>query len=185
MVARTGYTGEDGFELYCAPQVAPRLWEAILDAGKPEGILPAGLGARDTLRLESALALYGHELNRDTTPWEARLGWIVRLEKGDFIGREALERQKSEGLPRCLVGLTMIEAGIARHGYPILHDGTAVGAITSGTKSPTLGKAIALGYVPLVCSKVGTRLGVEIRGRSVAAEVTKLPFYKRPQSGGD
>jgi aminomethyltransferase len=185
MVAHTGYTGEDGWELYCAPAAAPTLWEAILDAGAPEGILPAGLGARDTLRLESALALYGHELNRETTPYEARLEWIVRIEKGNFIGREALERQKREGLTRRLVGLAMIEPGIPRQGYRILRDGEPVGAITSGTKSPTLGKAIGLGYVPVASAEVGTRLAVEIRGRSVAAEITELPFYKRRRSGGD
>jgi aminomethyltransferase len=183
LVAHTGYTGEDGWELYCAPAAARPLWDALLEAGAPEGILPAGLGARDTLRLESALALYGHELNRDTTPYEARLGWIVHLDKGDFIGREVLERQKREGLTRRLVGLTMIEPGIPRQGYPILRDGAPVGAITSGTKSPTLGKAIGLGYVPVASAEVGTRLGVEIRGRTVAAEITELPFYRRRPAG--
>jgi aminomethyltransferase len=183
LVAHTGYTGEDGWELYCAPAAARPLWDAVLEAGAPQGILPAGLGARDTLRLESALALYGHELNRQTTPYEARLGWIVRLEKGDFIGREVLERQKREGLTRRLVGLTMIEPGIPRQGYQILRDGEPGGAVTSGTKSPTLGKAIGLGYVPVASAEVGTRLGVEIRGRSVAVEITELPFYRRRCSG--
>jgi aminomethyltransferase len=182
-VARTGYTGEDGWEFYCAPAAAPALWDAVLEAGAAEGILPVGLGARDTLRLESALALYGHELNRETTPYEARLGWIVHLDKGDFIGREVLERQKREGLTRRLVGLTMIEPGIPRQGYRILLDGEPAGAVTSGTKSPTLGKAIGLGYVPVASAEVGTRLGVEIRGRTVAAEVTALPFYRRRRSG--
>jgi aminomethyltransferase len=182
LVAHTGYTGEDGWELYCAPVVARPLWDAVLEAGAPDGILPVGLGARDTLRLESALALYGHELNRETTPYEARLGWIVRLDKGDFIGREGLARQKREGIVRRLVGLTMVEPGIPRQGYRILRDGEPVGSVTSGTKSPTLGKTIGLGYVPIASAEVGTRLGVEIRGRSVAAEITELPFYRRRRS---
>lgn len=179
IVAHTGYTGEDGWEIYCAPEAARQVWDAVLEAGAPEGILPVGLGARDTLRLESALPLYGHELTRDITPYEAGLGWVVRLEKGDFIGREALQRQKREGVKRCRVGLVLREPGIPRDGYRILHAGEPVGKITSGTMSPTLGKAIALGYVPAELAQVGTQLAVEIRGRSVAAEVVRLPFYKR------
>lgn len=179
LVAHTGYTGEDGWEIYCAADDATTLWNAILDAGAPFGIAPAGLGARDTLRLERALPLYGHELTADTTPLEARLGWVVRFDKPRFIGREALLRQRGAGLARRLVGLAMTEPGIPRQGYAIVHDGQVVGAITSGTKSPTLGKAIGLGYVAGTLEKVGTKLGVDIRGRIVGAEVVPLPFYKR------
>jgi aminomethyltransferase len=179
LVAHTGYTGEDGWEIYCAPDDATTLWNAILDAGERFGIAPAGLGARDTLRLERALPLYGHELTADTTPLEAGLGWVVRFNKPHFIGREALLRQRDTGVARRLVGLVMTEPGIPRQGYPIVHDGQAVGAITSGTKSPTLGKAIGLGYVASTLEKVGTKLGVDIRGRIVGAEVVPLPFYKR------
>jgi aminomethyltransferase len=179
LVARTGYTGEDGFELYCAPGDATALWDALLEAGARYGIAPAGLGARDTLRLERALPLYGHELTDDTTPLEAGLRWVVRLNKGSFIGRDALLRQQAVGVTRQLVGLVMIEPGIARQGYPIVGGGAAVGIITSGTKSPTLGKAIGLGYVANAWKEVGTRLGVEIRGRVIGAEVVRLPFYRR------
>jgi len=179
IVSHTGYTGEDGWELYCSPDAARGLWDALLETGEPYGVRPVGLGARDTLRLESALALYGHELNRETTPYEAGLGWVVRLDKGDFVGREALSRQKEEGVKRRLVGLTLLERGIPRQGYPILHDGKVVGEITSGTKSPTLGKPVGMGYVQAQHGKVGTGLAVEIRGRRLEAEVVKLPFYRR------
>lgn len=179
LVAHTGYTGEDGWELYCAPGNASALWEALLTAGEPEGILPVGLGARDTLRLERALPLYGHELTDATTPLEAGLGWVVRLQKGDFIGRDALVRQTGEGLRRRLVGITPTEPGIPRQGYILRHDGEVVGEITSGTKSPVLGKGIGLGYVAATSSEVGTRVSIEIRNRAIAAEVVQLPFYKR------
>ncbi len=179
LVAHTGYTGEDGWELYCAPQTAPRLWDALLESGRPDEIAPAGLGARDTLRLERALPLYGHELTDETTPLEARLAWVVRFEKGDFIGRDALLRQRDRGLQRMLVGLVMTEPGIPRQGYRIFRQHDVVGAVTSGTKSPTLGKPIALGYVATTWKGVGTTLGIEIRGRVSAAEIVPLPFYKR------
>jgi glycine cleavage system T protein (aminomethyltransferase) len=179
LVAHTGYTGEDGWELYCAPLDAPAVWDALLEAGRGVGLQPAGLGARDTLRLERALPLYGHELTDETTPLEAGLSWVVRFHKGDFIGRDALLRQREAGVPRRLVGLTMTEPGIPRQGYPILHRSEVAGAVTSGTKSPTLGKAIGLGYVASAWSEVGTKLGVDIRGRAVGAEVVALPFYKR------
>ena len=179
LVAHTGYTGEDGWEIYCQPDDAAPLWSALLDAGAPAGLQPCGLGARDTLRLERALPLYGHELTDDTTPLEAGLSWVVRFNKGDFIGRDALVRQKDAGLTRNLIGLVLTEPGVARQGYGILGDGQPIGAITSGTKSPTLGKAIGLGYVASVWKKVGTRLSVDIRGRAIGAEVVGLPFYRR------
>jgi aminomethyltransferase len=181
LAARTGYTGEDGWEIYCAPVDAPRLWNALLDTGRDDGLVATGLGARDTLRLEAALPLYGHELSRTTTPLEAGLQRFVKLDKGDFIGRDALQRQQRDGLPRRLVGLSTIDAGIPRHGYTIERDGDVVGEITSGTKSPTLGKAIGLGYVTPNCGEVHTTLGVKIRNRTVAAEVVPLPFYRRPR----
>jgi aminomethyltransferase len=184
LVARTGYTGEDGWEVYCAPSDAQRLWDALLDAGRPHGIAPAGLGARDTLRLEAALPLYGHELSRTTTPLEAGLHRFVRLDKGEFVGRAALQMQHDAGLPRRLVGIELTEPGIPRQGYPIECAGEVVGEITSGTKSPTLGKAIGLGYVTPNCGEVGTTLGVRIRTRTVAAEVVPLPFYRRPRAAG-
>ncbi|MBI4515336.1 MAG: glycine cleavage system aminomethyltransferase GcvT [Deltaproteobacteria bacterium] len=179
LLAHTGYTGEDGWEIYCAPAAAEPIWQALLEAGGPAGLLPCGLGARDTLRLERALPLYGHELTEDTTPLEAGLGWVVRLNKGDFIGAAALRAQRQRGLQRKLVGFVLDEPGIARPGYAILHNGATVGAVTSGTKSPTLGKAIGLGYVAAACAEVGTRLAIEIRGRAVAATVVSLPFYRR------
>jgi len=179
LVAHTGYTGEDGWELYCAADDAPALWDALLEAGQASGLRPAGLGARDTLRLERALPLYGHELTAETTPLEAGLGWVVRFTKTSFIGRDALLRQRAVGLSRQLVGFVMIGAGIARQGYAICRDGVRVGEVTSGTKSPTLGKAIGLGYVASTCKEIGTRLSIDIRDRMIPAEVVRLPFYKR------
>jgi aminomethyltransferase len=181
LVAHTGYTGENGWEIYCANADAVTIWEALLSAGSAEALVPVGLGARDTLRLEAALPLYGHELGPDTTPFEARLGWVVRMDKGEFVGRAALEAAKAAGPRRCLVGLETAANGIPRADYPILHAGRRVGAVTSGTKSPTLGKGIALGYVEPAVSAVGTSLAVEVRGRAVAAEVVRVPFYR---SGG-
>lgn len=179
LIAHTGYTGEDGWELYCDPADAAALWDAILEAGRSAEVVPAGLGARDTLRLESALPLYGHELDETTTPLEARLGWVVRLSKESFIGRDALVRQKEQGLTRQLTGLALVDRGIARQGHAILHDSEVAGMVTSGTMSPTLGKAIGLGYVPPKYAGIGTALVVDVRGRRVAAEVVRLPFYKR------
>ena len=178
IVSRTGYTGEDGFELYLPSARGAEVWDALMNEGATHGLVPAGLGARDTLRLERALPLYGHELDEETTPLEAGLDWVVKLET-EFIGRAALARQKAEGVPRRLVGLTLLEAGIPRQGYAIQDGSEAVGAVTSGTLSPTLGKAIALGYVGVDRTAVGTRLEVIIRGRAVEAEVVPLPFYKR------
>jgi aminomethyltransferase len=179
MIARTGYTGEDGLELFCSPDAAERLWSAILDAGAQEGIRPCGLGARDSLRLEMAYRLYGNDMDEQTTPLEAGLAWVVKLDKGDFVGREALRRQKEAGLSRKLVGFTLTEPGIARHGYPVVQSGKPVGAVTSGTKSPSLGTPIGLAYVPAALAADGSAFAVEIRGRPVAARVVKTPFYSR------
>lgn len=174
-IARTGYTGEDGFEVMLDPEVGKKLWRSLLDAG----VTPCGLGARDTLRLEAAMALYGQDIDETTTPLEAGLGWLVHLDtKGNFSGRSVLEQQKATGVDRRLVGLEMAERHIARHGYPVLADGTVVGEITSGTFAPTLEKAIALAYVPKSLSQIGQELEVEIRGKSYPAVVVKKPFYR-------
>jgi len=178
-IAHTGYTGEDGWEIYCAAEDAAAIWNALSERGAAHGMSPVGLGARDTLRLEAALPLYGRELNDDTTPFEARLSWVVRLDKGEFIGREALLRQKQAGLQRQLVGVVLTEAGIPRQGYKLVGGGGGIGEITSGTKSPTLGKAIGLGYVATAFKDIGTKLSVEIRAKTVSAEVVQLPFYRR------
>ena len=177
--ARTGYTGEDGFELFCPSDEAPALWRALLQNGAPHDLRPAGLGARDTLRLEARLMLYGNDITEQTHPFEAGLGWVVKLDAGDFIGRDALRAVKAAGLKRKLVGFEMTGRGIARHGYPILAEGTKVGEVTSGSPGPTVGRNIGLGYVPTALSKVGTTLGVEIRGKVVDAVVVTTPFYKR------
>ena len=185
LVARTGYTGEDGFEVYVAPSAAPGIWRAILTEGRPKGVQSAGLGARDTLRFEAGMSLYGNDIDETTTPLEAGLGWIVKLGKGDFIGRDVLERQKEEGVERLLVGFEMIDRGIARHGYPVMLDadaGEAVGEVTSGTQSPTLGKALGMAYLPIEATGVGTEFFVEIRNRSARARVVELPFYSRKKS---
>ncbi len=175
-VARTGYTGEDGFELLLERPAGLALWSQLL----AEGVTPCGLGARDTLRLEAAMHLYGSDMDAATTPLEASLGWLVHLEMpADFIGRPVLERQSAEGVRRRLVGLKLQGRAIARHGYPVLRDGAVVGAITSGTWSPTLGEAIALAYVPAEAARPGTALAVEIRGKAEPAVVVKRPFYRR------
>ncbi|MFW6051044.1 MAG: glycine cleavage system aminomethyltransferase GcvT [Myxococcota bacterium] len=180
LVARTGYTGEDGFELFCAADEARTLWRALIEAGEPHGLQPAGLGARDTLRLEARLSLYGNDIDETTNPLEAGLGWVVKLDKGDFIGREALRRVKEQGPERALVGFEMTGRGIARHGYPIVDEGgRPIGVVTSGAPGPTVGKNIGLGYVPRNTSGVGTRIGVEIRGKVVDAVIVPTPFYKR------
>lgn len=179
LVSHTGYTGEDGWEIYCDAANARPIWDAMLSGGEPSGLRPAGLGARDTLRLEAALALYGHELTRDRTPLEARLGWVVRFDKGDFIGRDALLRQKAEGLRCRLVGLVLLDPGIARASHLVFAGDERVGEITSGTKSPTLGESIALAYVATAQAEIGNRLQVEVRSRRLAAEVVRLPFYRK------
>lgn len=175
-LARTGYTGEDGFEVMVDASVGQELWRSLLALG----VLPCGLGARDTLRLEAAMALYGQDIDDRTTPLEAGLSWLVHLDQtGDFIGRSVLEQQKQFGLSRRLVGLQMQGRNIARHDYPVLHNGEVVGIVTSGTQSPTLGYPIALAYVSTHLSKIGQILEVEIRGKPYPATVVKRPFYKR------
>ncbi len=181
LVARTGYTGEDGFEAFVDAGQAGAVWDAMLEAGRPHGLVPVGLGARDTLRLEAGMPLYGNELDRTTNPFEAGLGRVVKLGKpGDFTGRAALEAVARDGVGRRLVGLVLRERGIARHGYPVLDDAGTTGVVTSGTMSPTLGSAIAMAYVAPAHVEPGTMLAIEIRGARVAAEVVPLPFYKRP-----
>lgn len=183
LVSRTGYTGEDGFELYVDAAHAVHVWEALLEAGAGAGILPAGLGARDTLRLEAGFLLHGNDMDKNVTPLEVGYGWTVKLGKGGFIGAPALERQKREGIPRRLVGFTLRERAIARHGFPIHQGGQAVGHVTSGSFGPTVEKSIGLGFVPPAQADPGQRIGVEIRGRAVEGAVTKLPFYKRGSGG--
>jgi aminomethyltransferase len=206
IISRTGYTGEDGFELYLAPERAPEVWRRLLAAGAPHGLQPAGLGARDTLRLEAAMALYGHEIDDRTTPFEAGLSWVVKLGKGDFLGRAALVEQQQRGVQRTLVGFSVEGRGIARQGHAVLSDGAraahpagaahaahaasaadaaggrTVGVVTSGTFSPTFNQAIGMAYVPPALAAPGTRLGIEVRGKTLAAVVVELPFYRRPRA---
>ncbi|GHO44499.1 glycine cleavage system aminomethyltransferase GcvT [Ktedonospora formicarum] len=182
IISRTGYTGEDGFELYAPSIDAAHLWNTLLEAGKAQGIRPAGLGARDTLRLEAAYCLYGHELDEETNPLEANLGWTVKLKKdADFIGRAALQQAKEQGLKKRLVGVMLQERGVPRSGYALFADGQRIGILTSGTHGPTIQKSIGLGFVDIAHAKVGTLIQVEIRGKQVAAQIVSLPFYKRAQ----
>jgi aminomethyltransferase len=180
LVARTGYTGEDGFEVFVDTARAGELWDALMAAGAGHGLAPIGLGARDTLRLEAGMPLYGNELDRTTNPFEANLGRVVKFDKpGDFIGRAALEKAARDGVARRLVGLVMRGRGIARHGYPVHAGERETGVVTSGTQSPTLGEAIAMAHVATADAEPGTMLDVEIRGQRVPAEVVALPFYRR------
>ncbi len=179
LIARTGYTGEDGFELFCPPDRAARLWDALVEAGEPEKLQPCGLGARDSLRLEMAYRLYGSDMDDGTTPLEAGLAWVVKLDKGDFVGRAALVRQKEQGISRKLVGFVLTDKGIPRHGYRVLQDGSPVGTVTSGTLSPSLEIPIGLAFVPPALAAEGSTFAVEIRGRAAAAKVVKTPFYTR------
>jgi aminomethyltransferase len=179
MLSRTGYTGEDGFEIYCQPEDAAYLWTELMTAGKAEGLLPAGLGCRDTLRFESCLPLYGHELSAVISPLEAGLARFVKLDKTEFNGKGVLANQKASGMARKVVGLVLTERGIARAGYPVLADGQVIGSVTTGSYAPTLGKNFALAFIETRFSQVGQQLAVEIRGKSVAAEVVAKPFYKR------
>jgi aminomethyltransferase len=179
-VARTGYTAEDGVEIFCSWNNAPAIWQALMAAGKGVGIKPIGLGARDTLRLEGRLSLYGNDIDETTNPLEAGLGWVVKLEKGDFVGRAALTKVKSEPMPRKLVGFEVTGRGIARHGYPLRDAaGHEVGVCTSGSPGPTVGKNIGLGYLPSAMAAVGSTFSVDCRGKNIDAVVVPTPFYKR------
>ncbi|MBD3868245.1 MAG: glycine cleavage system aminomethyltransferase GcvT [Acidobacteria bacterium] len=179
IVSRTGYTGEAGFEIYAPADATARLWESLLGAGAPSGLIPVGLGARDTLRLEASMALYGNDINDTTTALEANLGWIVKMKKGDFIGRDSLARQREEGLARKLVGFEMEGRAIARHGYPVLREGREIGTVTSGTFAPFLEKSIGMAYLPAGMWEPGTHFEVGIRNRTAPAVVVPTPFYKR------
>jgi aminomethyltransferase len=179
MVSRTGYTGEDGFEIFVPPNMADRVWQALLESGRAVDVVPCGLGARDTLRLEAAMRLYGNDIDESTSALEAGLEWIVAWNKDDAIGVDRLREQKRAGVRRSLVGLELTDPGIARHGYPVLRGGQRVGVVTSGTQTPFLKKSIAMAYVPADAAAVGTELEVEIRGRAAKARVVPLPFYKR------
>jgi aminomethyltransferase len=179
MVTRTGYTGEDGVEIYSAPDDAEKIWTGLLDAGRDAGLVPAGLGARNTLRLEAKMALYGHEIDDTTTVLEADLGWICKLDKGDFLGGDILKKQKAEGVTRKLAGFEVEDRAPVRDGYPIVADGKEVGRVTSGSPSPLLKKNIGLAYLPVELTAVGTAISAVVRGREVPCRVVATPFYKR------
>ena len=179
IVSRTGYTGEDGFEIYCSPADVVKLWKDILVAGKPRGLLPAGLGARDTLRLEAGYCLYGHELDEQTNPLEARLGWTVKFNSGMFIGRDALLKVKEQGPKRLLVGIELLDRGVPRSGYALYEQDQQIGSLTSGGPGPTVHKNIGMGYVEAAHATTGRQVQVEIRGKRIAAQIVALPFYKR------
>jgi aminomethyltransferase len=181
LIARTGYTGEDGFEVYFAPEYSEKLWFDLLEAGTSHGLLPCGLGARNTLRLEASMCLYGHEIDDTTTPWEAGLAWICKPEKGEFLGREVLVLQKEKGLERTLVGFEMQDRLIARDGCRVFVNGKPSGRVTSGSPAPFLKKNIGMAYVPLANSAPGTTITVEIRGNQAPAQIVSMPFYKRPK----
>jgi aminomethyltransferase len=178
-ISRTGYTGEDGFEVFVPPASAERVWDALLNAGRAEGLVPAGLGARDTLRLEAGMRLYGNDMDETTTVLEADLGWIVGWKKASFIGAEALRRQKAEGVRRKLAGFEVLDRGIARHGYDVYVDGQKAGHVTSGTQTPHLKKAIGMAYLPASHTAPGSEFEVDVRGRRLRARVVPMPFYKR------
>ena len=185
IVSRTGYTGEDGFEVYAAADKAEQLWNKILEAGNfgaEDGVLPCGLAARNTLRLEAGMCLYGHEIDETTTLLEANLGWITKLNKGDFIGRERLAKQKEEGIKRKLVGFEVTDRGIARDGHDVLIAGQRVGQVTSGSPAPFLKKNIGMAYVPVKLAGEGGAIEIDVRGRLVNAQIVPLPFYKRPKT---
>ena len=180
-ISRTGYTGEDGFEVFVAPQSADRVWQAILESGRATDVIPCGLGARDTLRLEAAMRLHGNDIDETTTALEADLGWIVGWKKDDFVGAAALREQKASGIGRRIVGFEMIDRGIARHGYDAYINGAKAGTVTSGTQTPFLKKAIGMAYLPVEHIAPDTEFDVDIRGRRTRARVVPLPFYKRPR----
>ena len=178
-VSRTGYTGEDGYEIFVPPNMADRVWQALLEAGRAAEVIPCGLAARDTLRLEAAMRLYGNDIDETTTVLEADLGWTVGWNKPSFIGHERLRKQKAEGVTRKLVGFEMVDRGIARHGHRVIRDGDPVGVVTSGTQTPFLKKAIGMAYLPIEMTAPGAQFEVDIRGRLGRAQVVQLPFYKR------
>jgi aminomethyltransferase len=182
-VSRTGYTGEDGFEIMVPAAMATRVWDAVLAAGKPVGLIPAGLGARDTLRLEASMRLYGNDMDETATVMEADLGWIVGWKKDAFLGRDVLHAQKAGGVNRILVGFEMTDRAIARHGHPVFHGGQQVGVVTSGTQTPYLKKSVGMAYVPPALKAPGTELEMDIRGRRAKAVVVPMPFYKREKKG--
>jgi aminomethyltransferase len=187
IISRTGYTGEDGFEVYADAGRAEQLWNKILDAGNhgsPEGVLPCGLAARNTLRLEASMALYGHEITEETTLLEANLGWICKLNKGDFIGRDVLAKQKEDGVKTRLVGFEMTERGIARDDQEVLIDGERRGRVTSGSPAPYLKKNIGMAYVPVEFANESQQIQIDVRGRAVGAQIVKTPFYKREKKSG-
>ena len=177
-ISRTGYTGEDGFEIFVPPNMADTVWQALLESGRSADVIPCGLGARDTLRLEAAMRLFGNDMDESTTALEAGLGWIVGWDK-EFIGRSSLREQKAQGLSRKLVGFEMIDRGIARHGHQVVNGDRPIGVVTSGTQTPFLKKAIGMAYVPADLAAPGTDLSIDIRGRAARARVVPLPFYKR------
>ena len=181
LISRTGYTGEDGFEIFVPPSMADRVWQAILESGRSADVIPCGLGARDTLRLEAAMRLYGSDIDESTTVLEADLGWIVGWNKDSFIGHERLREQKEKGVTRKLVGFEMIDRGIARHGYQVVRGEKPIGVVTSGTQTPFLKKAIGMAYVPMELTAPGSELTIDIRGRASRAVVVPMPFYKRPR----
>jgi aminomethyltransferase len=183
-ISRTGYTGEDGYEVFVPPASAERVWDAILRAGKPAGVVAAGLGARDTLRLEAAMRLYGNDMDEQTTVLEADLGWIVGWKKQDFIGADVLRRQKQEGVRKKLVGFEVLDRAIARHGYDVYVAGQKAGVVTSGTQTPFLKKAIGMAYLPAEHSEAGREFEIDVRGRRVRAQVVPMPFYKRSRQSG-
>jgi aminomethyltransferase len=181
-IARTGYTGEDGFEIYIAPDESPRIWNELLESGREFGIKPCGLGARNTLRLEAKMALYGHEIHASITPFEAELGWIVKMDKEEFIGRAALAKQKEQGVRRKLVGFEMRGRGIGRDGYEVRCNGTAAGWVTSGSPAPSLNKNVGLCYLPAGEARPGRKIEVVVRNQPVEAEIVGTPFYKRAKT---
>jgi aminomethyltransferase len=180
-VSRTGYTGEDGYEIFVPPNMADRVWLALLEAGRAADVIPCGLAARDTLRLEAAMRLYGNDIDETTSVLEADLGWTIGWKKPAFIGHERLREQKEKGVTRKIVGFEMVDRGIARHGYPVVRNGERVGVVTSGTQTPFIKKAIGMAYVPIELTAPGTEIEIDVRGRASKATVVALPFYRRPK----
>jgi aminomethyltransferase len=178
-ISRTGYSGEDGFEIFVPPNMADKVWQAVLESGRSADVIPCGLGARDTLRLEAAMRLYGNDIDESTTVLEAGLDWTIAWHKNDFIGRDQLVAQRGKGVARTLVGLEMIDRGIARHGYQLVQGDRSIGVVTSGTQTPFLRKAVAMAYAPTELAAPGTEVDVDIRGRASKARVVTLPFYRR------